>query len=292
MGRRSASCARALHSRGALLPSPAGWLGAWLVLGPFHAALPDEATLRPEAGASHGVPFLSAAEAARRGSKWASLAEALALDDRLERRGRHRSPRALLRGSASPEVVGYAAGELHLERDAHLPPARSAPTTGSASWSTCRRVRCARGVATPARRRRHRPSRPHEGRPHDPPRPPPARRGLVLPRPDPRRGDARAARGRAPRAPRHDAGRRSRPRRQACPGCRWTAASRRRRVPPAPHRPLSRVERPEPGVPLRVGARLAARGDRSLFDVDAGEVLAQRRRGHRDLASARRGRRS
>jgi poly(3-hydroxybutyrate) depolymerase len=101
-----------------LQPSPAGWLGAWLVLGPYHSPLADEAKLRPKLGASMGPPFLTAAEAAKRGAKDAVLAQPPRWTLASSGEGAI-DLRAAVRGSES-DVMGYAAGQLHLEEDARV----------------------------------------------------------------------------------------------------------------------------------------------------------------------------
>jgi poly(3-hydroxybutyrate) depolymerase len=101
-----------------LSPSPAGWLGAWLVVGPYHSPLADEARTHPLAGAPWGPAFLTTAEASRRGAKWASLAE----PPRWTIASSGEGPidlRAAMRGSEA-DVVAYAAGVLHVEDDTRV----------------------------------------------------------------------------------------------------------------------------------------------------------------------------
>jgi poly(3-hydroxybutyrate) depolymerase len=108
------SSAIPLPTRVELLPSPDGWLGAWLVIGPFHTAAVDEGALRPFRGATWGPAFLSPAEAARRGIKAAELADPPRWSIASNGEGAI-DLRAALR-SNDGDIVGYASGALHLEQ--------------------------------------------------------------------------------------------------------------------------------------------------------------------------------
>jgi predicted esterase len=100
-----------------VVPSPAGWLGAWLVLGPYHGAA-DVSTMGPSVGVSVGPAFLTPAEARRRGTKAASLADPPRWTVASSGEGAI-DLRSLLHTNDG-DIFGYAAGELHLERKARV----------------------------------------------------------------------------------------------------------------------------------------------------------------------------
>jgi poly(3-hydroxybutyrate) depolymerase len=101
-----------------LIPSPDGWLGAWLVIGPYRTAAPSESAPTPFAGSSWGPAFLTPEGAAKRGPKSAGLAD---------------PPRWSIASSSEGaidlraafhvndgDIVGYAAGVLHLEKSGRV----------------------------------------------------------------------------------------------------------------------------------------------------------------------------
>jgi poly(3-hydroxybutyrate) depolymerase len=101
-----------------LIPSPEGWLGAWLLLGPYRAPAADPGALKPTMGASFGPAFLSPAEAAKRGTKAAALAQPPRWTVASSGEGAI-DLRAALHASDG-DIYAYAGGELHLDKSARL----------------------------------------------------------------------------------------------------------------------------------------------------------------------------
>jgi poly(3-hydroxybutyrate) depolymerase len=116
-GDGSARASESKPGRIEMLPSPDGWLGAWLLAGPYHAPLsplPDA----PSLGSSLGPAFLTAAEALRRGTAARNLAEpprwiiASSSDGPID-------VKSALRAN-DLDIFAYAAAELHVEQRTHL----------------------------------------------------------------------------------------------------------------------------------------------------------------------------
>ncbi len=105
-------------SRVEIVPSAAGWIGAWLVIGPYRSALPDDDAIAPAAGATLGPPFFTRVEAAKRGTKAAALADPPRWSVVSSGEGSMDLSAAL--HPVEGDVFGYAAGTLHLDEDARL----------------------------------------------------------------------------------------------------------------------------------------------------------------------------
>ena len=118
--RAQASAAIPVPPRVEIVPSSAGWLGAWLVIGPYRAGQPgiDEGAIAPLAGATWGAPFFTRVEAAKRGAKAAVLADPPRWSIASSGDGPIDLSAAL--HASDGDVFGYAAGILHLEESASI----------------------------------------------------------------------------------------------------------------------------------------------------------------------------